>query len=709
MTEKSSSITVAIVGNPNTGRTTLFNQITHAHSTVGNYTRVTVQAKFKTITHKDIEIQFIDLPGIYSISPQSPEELASRHFILKEKPDIILNVLDTCNLERNLYLSTQLYEMGFPTIYAFNMMDEAEHKGIEVNQAVFAEILNGPVVDIIAKNGKGIDHLLDTIINFSATYKQSKRIVPYDEHLELAIERVKAHMQKLHPETMDEDESRWLAIKLLEGDSHVLEEEGDHQQLLTDVDVEIDVLRKQHNEEVGILFTNGRYGFVNGLMQETVSINKPNQKMDFTQFIDKLLLNRYLGVPIFMMMMWLMFEATFTLGQIPVDWIDAGVGKFSTLVENAMPEMLFRDLLVNGIIAGVGGTLVFLPNILILFFFIALFSETGYLARSAFLVDRFMHFFGLHGKSLIPMVIGFGCNVPAIMACRTIEQPKDRLVSILINPYITCSARLPVFVLFAGAFFADYAGKVLFIVYLSSIIVTLLVAVFLSKVIIKGANKSPLIMELPPYRLPTLKSILFHMGEKAMSFLKKVGGVILVGSIIIWYLQAFPRIVPLSQNFDSQIAQLQKQSTIDAQQKITALKLQKSTEQRQKRYIGQIGGFVSPVLSPLGFDLNTSIALLTGIVAKEVVVATFGVLYMQDDSTDENSVSLRDSLAKSLTPISAVAFMVFTLLYIPCMSTMAALKNETQSWAWTYFSITFSMCLAWSLAFLVTRIGHLFL
>ncbi|MBT4835775.1 MAG: ferrous iron transport protein B [Methylococcales bacterium] len=709
MTNQNKIITVALVGNPNTGKTTLFNHLTKTHNSVGNYTRVTVASSHQTIRFKNTEIQFIDLPGLYSINPQSAEEKITRQFILDEKPDIVLNILDTCNLETNLYLSTQLYETGLPILYALNMIDESDNKGIKVNNQVFAEILNASVVEISAKNGQGIDQLLEKIIHFSSSIELTKHIVPYDEHLELAIERIQSLMLKLHPDTMQADESRWLAIKLLEGDSAVLEAEGDHQQLLQEVNLEITSINKQHDEDVSILFTHGRYGFVNGLMLETVSIKQSAEKMDTTQFIDKILLHRYFGVPIFMFMMWLMFEATFTLGQYPVDWIDASVGQFSALVENALPDMLFRDLLVNGIIAGVGGTLVFLPNILILFFFIALFSETGYVARSAFLVDRFMHIFGLHGKSLIPMVIGFGCNVPAIMACRTIEQPKDRLVSILINPYITCSARLPVFVLFSGAFFAESAGTVLFLIYLTSIAVTLSVAVFLSKTLIKGANKSSLIMELPPYRLPTLKSIFFHMGEKVISFLKKIGGVILVGTIIIWFLQAFPRNVPLSQDYDQQITQLQTQQGIEAQQKIKVLTFQKETETRHKRYIGQIGNFVSPVLSPLGFDLNTSIALLTGIVAKEVVVATFGVLHMQDESLNENSSGLRETLAKSLTPLAAVAFMIFTLLYIPCMSTIAALKHETQSWGWTIFSVVFSMSLAWGLAYLVTKIGNMVL
>ncbi|MCK5386231.1 MAG: ferrous iron transport protein B, partial [Gammaproteobacteria bacterium] len=560
-----------------------------------------------------------------------------------------------------------------------------------------------------ARDGVGVDSLLKAIMEFAEAKSQPEIIkLNYDSHLEEAIERTQDHIARLHDDSMRAEHSRWLAIKLLENDETVIKEEGDHTDLIAAVAVERDELKKGHSEDAAMLLNNGRYGFVNGLLQETmqVDVDTAINRIDATRVIDAFLLHKWLGMPIFLFIMWVMFESTFTLGAYPVDWIDAGVGLVSDGLNNIMPDNMFKDLLINGVLAGVGGTIIFLPNIVILFFFIAVFNDTGYMVRGAVLVDRIMHKFGLHGKAFIPMLTGFGCNVPAIMATRTIEHRRDRLVAILVNPFISCSARLPVFILFTGAFFGENAGTALFGIYMVSIAVALGAALFLSKTIVKGANTSPFLMELPPYRVPTWQSISTHMSSNASEFLRKVGGIIVVGSIVIWFLQTFPLDVELSKDYQQEISVLEAKPQVN-QEMIKQLKLDMQQEAQHKSYLGQIGGFVQPAFAPMNFDTNASIALLTGVVAKEIVVATFGVLYAQGDEVDENTLSLRESIASSMTVVTAISFMIFTLLYIPCMSTIAIIYRETQSWKWTGFSVGFSIALAYVLAFAVSFFGGL--
>lgn len=702
-------ITIALLGNPNTGSTSLFNQLTGLHSSVGNYPRVTVGIRKHTFEYQDWEIELVDLPGIYSLSCRTDEERESRNFLYHESPDLILNVLDMSNLERNLLLTSQLIEMSIPRISVLNMADEADEKGIELDTEAFAYLLGTPVVETNARDGKGIEDLFKAVMAFAEAETQPNLIkLNYDSHLEEAIERTQAHIAQLHDNQMRVEHSRWLAIKLLENDETVIKEEGDHADLITAVTIERDELEKGHSEDAAMLLNDGRYGFVHGLLQETLQVNANTviNRVDSTRVIDAFLLHKWFGMPIFLFIMWVMFESTFTLGTYPMDWIDAGVVLISDGLNNVMPDNMFKDLLINGIIAGVGGTIIFLPNIVILFFFIAVFNDTGYMVRGAVLVDRIMHKFGLHGKAFIPMITGFGCNVPAIMATRTIEHRRDRLVAILVNPFISCSARLPVFILFTGAFFGENAGTALFGIYMVSIAVALGAALFLSKTIVKGANTSPFLMELPPYRVPTWKSISTHMSSNASEFLRKVGGIIVVGSIVIWFLQTFPLDVEYSKNYEQEISVLEAKSEIDSEQ-VTLLKREMQQEAQHKSYLGQIGRFVQPVFAPMDFDINASIALLTGVVAKEIVVATFGVLYAQGDEVDENTLSLRESIAGSMSVVSAISFMIFTLLYIPCMSTIAIMYRETQSLKWTGFSVGFSIVLAYVLAFAVSYFGGL--
>ena len=713
-TTMSKPIRVALIGNPNTGRTTLFNQITGRKDATGNYARVTVSKSSHTITHLGREIELIDLPGVYMLNSKTDEEKITRDLLRNETPDIVLNILNAGNLERNLMLTTQLIEMGLPRIFVLNMADEARSKGSSVDRETLGTLLGGPVVETVARDGEGLDTLLDEIVDYSGSPCESCTTIRigYDSHLEEAIQHTTEHLSDLHPDGMSPEKSRWTAIKLLEGDSEILGDEHDHAELIQNIHDERESLHRDHNESAESLVLSGRYGFINGLLEEVqqLEIDTLMNRVNVTRAIDSLLLNRLMGLPIFLFLMWVMFETTFTLGTYPMDWIDAGVGALSDGLSNTLPDSLFKDLLVNGIVAGMGGTIIFLPNIVILFFFIALFSETGYMARGAVLVDRMMHSFGLHGKAFIPMITGFGCNVPAIMATRTIENPKDRLVAILVNPFMSCSARLPVFVLFVGAFFAESAGTVLFAVYMTSIAIALLTALLLSKTVIKGANTAPFLMELPPYRMPTWGSTYVHMGRSGAEFLKKVTGVILVGSIVIWFLQTFPQEVVLSQDYETQISTLQGQAeSHERDLQITALERAEEIETKQAKYLGQVGAVIQPVFAPLNFDLNASIALLTGFVAKEVVVATFGVLYSHGEEVDEESRGLRESLAASMTPLTAVAFMVFTLLYVPCLATIAVLYKETQSWKWTGFSIGLSLSLAYSLALMVTWFGGAFI
>ncbi|MDP6884640.1 MAG: ferrous iron transport protein B, partial [Rhodospirillales bacterium] len=639
----------------------------------------------------------------------SPEERIGRDFIHHQQPDIVVNVLDATSLDRSLFLTTQLIEMGLPRVYALNMIDEARGKGIGIDTDDLVTMLGGRVVETVGITGEGCDALLDAVVDTAETLNgATSMVIPYDSHLEKAIGRVRDLVARLHPKTLNDMQARWLSIKLLEGDDEIVRQENDHEHLVEMLRRERYDLAKSHGEDSETLFANGRYGFIHGLLTEARSMAPDfSQRLSMTRAIDTVLLHRVVGMPIFLGLMWLMFETTFTLGQIPMDWIDATVLWISDRASGALPAGLFHDLMVDGIIAGVGGTIIFLPNIVILFLFMALFSETGYLARSAFLVDRLMHMFGLHGKAFIPLVMGFGCNVPAVMACRTVESPRARLIAILINPFMCCTARLPVFILFAGAFFSQMAGTMVFAMYMLSIVIAMGAAVFLSRFVVSGGDE-PFVMELPPYRMPTIKAVIFHMWEKAVKFLQKVAGIILIGSIILWFLQAFPRDIEWSENHETEIAVLQSQpESAQRDEAITTLQREHAQKRMEKSYLGRLGIAVTPIFEPLGFTWKDSTAILTGLVAKEVVIASYSVMYAQDEATTEESQGLRQAIAGTMTPLVAFSFMVFVLLYCPCLSTIAAIKHETGGWKWAGFSVAFSMSLAWILAFGVIAVGEL--
>ena len=704
------TLSVALVGNPNAGKTSLLNCLTGAHDSVGNYPRVTVSKRSRKIQHKGWTLDLVDLPGIYSLTSQSPEERIGRDFIQDERPDIVLNVLDAGALDRSLFLTTQLIEMGRPRVYALNMADEMRGKGHSVDTDALNSMLDGPVVETVSTTGEGMEQLLDAVIAVAERGIEDRPMrISYDIHLEGSIERVQKLLADLHPGAYEADQSRWLAIKLLEGDDEMLRREGEHALLVEMLRRERFDLAHSHGEDVEILFADARYGYIHGLLSEARQVTEdPAKRLGMTRAIDKVLLHRTLGLPLFLGLMWLMFETTFTVGNYPMDWIDAGVGWISNMVSAMLPEGMVKDLVVDGMIAGVGGTIIFLPNIVILFFFLAFFSESGYLARSAFLLDRVMHTFGLHGKAFIPLVMGFGCNVPAIMATRTIESQRARLIAILVNPFMACTARLPVFILFGGAFFAQWAGTVVFLMYMLSIAIALGAAVFLSRFVIHGAEE-PFVMELPPYRMPSFNAVLFHMWEKASEFLKKVAGVILVGSIVLWFLQAFPTEVDWSADYDGRIATLETRAPGDDRDAaIKALQLQQGREHLEKSYLGRTSLLVAPLFEPLGFNWKDTVAILTGIVAKEVVVASYAVIYAQGEDATEESTSLREAISGTMSPLVAFSFMVFILIYAPCLATIAVIRREAGGWHWVGFSVAFSMTLAWGLAFGITTVGGVF-
>jgi ferrous iron transport protein B len=703
-------ITVALVGNPNSGKTTLSNALTGAHDSVGNYPRVTVSKRSRAIMHKGWTINLVDLPGIYSLSSQSPEERIGRDFIQDDRPDIVLNVLDGGTLDRSLFLTTQLIEMGRPRVYALNMVDEMHKKGYSIDCEELSSMLGGTVVETVATTGRGLEPLLDALVLVAEQDRQDHPMrIPYDHHLEEAIERVQKLIAELHPGGLEAEQSRWLSIKLLEGDDDMLSREGEHGVLIDMVRREREELALSHGEDVEIMFADARYGFIHGLLLEArQQTMDPAKRLQTTRQLDSVLLHRTLGMPLFLGLMWVMFETTFTVGAYPMDWIDSGVGWIAGVVGSLMPDGMIKDLLVEGVIAGVGGTIIFLPNIVILFFFLAFFSESGYLARSAFLLDRVMHTFGMHGKAFIPLVMGFGCNVPAIMATRTIESERARLIAILVNPFMACTARLPVFILFAGAFFAEWAGTVVFLMYLLSILIAFSAAVFLGRFVVRGGTE-PFVMELPPYRMPSMRAVLYHMWEKASDFLRKVGGVILVGSTVLWFLQAYPKDVDWTQDYAGQIATLEASVQSEVRDAMaTKLRHEQDREHLEKSYLGRTALAVAPVFEPLGFNWKDTVAILTGVVAKEVVVASYAVIYAQGEDATEESDSLRGALAGTMSPLVAFAFMVFVLLYVPCLATIAVIRRETGSWKWAGFSVGFSMTLAWILAFGIITIGGMF-
>lgn len=720
-------LTIALTGNPNSGKTTIFNNLTGTRQKVGNWPGVTVEKKEGTLHRYGRDLKIIDLPGTYSLTAFSIEEVIARNFILDENPDVVVDIIDATNLERSLYLATQLRELDTKVIFALNMSDMALSRDIQIDSEKLSELLDVPVIYTVGNKGEGTDDLLKKAIEVAESFQKPpmERRVKYSKDIEKAID----HLSDFIEDRVQDDFSydvRWIAVKLLEEDEIIerrtlegLSKQG--QVILEEAKKQRERLTRLYNEEPGILLTEERYGFIAGIVKETLRIPR-KRRVDVSRNIDLVLTNRFLGFPIFIFFIWAMFQLTFTIGAYPMELIGSGIEWISSIMVSILPEGLFSDLIINGIIAGVGSVAIFLPNILILFFCIAIFEDTGYMARAAFLMDKIMHLVGLHGKSFIPMLMGFGCNVPAIMATRTLESEKDRILTVLINPFMSCSARLPIYILLAGTFFAQRAGNVVFSIYLIGIVIAILVGRLIRSTVLRG-DTAPFVMELPPYRMPMFNSLMIHMWDRSVIFIKKMGGIILIGSIIVWVLSAFPQNFQLSRDYEAQIRSIKASYQVKAlvltgqarqelesvtSKAIAALESARSSEVLEKSYMGQIGKAIAPIFAPIGIDWRGSVALLTGFVAKEIVLSTMGVLYAAGDR--EEKEVLKETLKSSgMTSLSAYAMMVFVLLYVPCLATIAAIRRETNSWKWASFSVVFNFSLAWIMAFAIYQGGNLFI
>ncbi len=716
--DKRRTINVALVGNPNCGKTSLFNIASGAHEHVGNYSGVTVDAKEGFFDFQGYRFRIVDLPGTYSLSAYSPEEIYVRRHIIDQTPDIIINVVDASNLERNLYLTTQLIDMNVRMVVALNMYDELEASGNTLDYVKLGELFGVPMLPTVSRTGRGVENLFHVIITLYEggdfldkkgkvraeileDFRQwHKEYVPdhafgthqeEEEHprgffrhihinhgpeLERSIDAVKLVISE-NENIRHKYSTRFLSIKLLENDKDL---EGmvktlpNGDKILEVRDREKQRIREVMNEDSEQAITDAKYGFISGALRETF-VDNHQDKERMTRVIDAIVTHRVWGFPIFFLFMFLMFEVTFVLGAYPQDWIESLVNVIGTFISNNMAEGPLKDLLIDGIIGGVGGVIVFLPNILILYLFISLMEDSGYMARAAFIMDKIMHKMGLHGKSFIPLIMGFGCNVPAVLASRTIENRKSRLVTILINPLMSCSARLPIYLLLVGVFFPHHASLVLLSIYSLGIILAVVMARLFSRFLVKG-DDTPFVMELPPYRMPTSKAIFRHTWEKGAQYLRKMGGVIMVASIIIWVLGYFPR----------------PSDSMDLAQ------------QQENSYIGRIGKAIEPAIEPLGFDWKLGIGILSGVGAKELVVSSLGVLYADDAEADQTTLAQR----LPITPLVAYGYMVFILLYFPCVATLAAIRQEAGGWKWAAFAAAYTTVLAWIMSFAVYQIGGLF-
>ncbi len=676
--KRKNEINVALVGNPNSGKTSLFNVISGGREHVGNYSGVTVAAKTGHVTYKGYRFNITDLPGTYSLSAYSPEERFVRQHIFDRRPDVILNVVVASNLERNLYLTTELIDLGQPTIAALNMYDELKKSGAQLNYAKLGGMIGVPMVPTVARTGDGISTLLDTIIDvFEGRNRVERQVnINYGTTIEPELATLSRLMQ--HSDDLPHQfPPRYWALKFLEGDTEAqrtLRSCTAFAEWRAAAERGTEALNRLLGESVEAAVIDRKYGYIAGALRKTYTPGA-NDMNRTTDRIDRIVAHKWLGFPIFILLMWLTFTTTFQLGQFPQDWIEAAFGWLGDLVRTWMPQGPLRDLLADGVIGGVGSVTVFLPNILLLYLFISLMEDSGYMARAAFIMDRLMHRIGLHGKSFIPMLMGFGCNVPAIMATRTIESHSSRLITILINPFMSCSARLPVYILLVGTFFSHSAGTVLISLYALGILMAALTAIVLRRGVFK-ADETPFVMELPPYRLPTLRATLKHMWDKGEQYMKKIGGVILLISIIIWFLSYYPRTTP------------------DASASIDPV--EQAEAQYEHSYLGRIGKFFQPVMAPMHLNWKATVALLSGAAAKEVIVSTMGVLYSNADEA-----TLSDTLAASgdFTPRSALSFLVFILLYCPCIASLATIAHETGNRKWVAFSVLYNTGVAWVIAY----------
>lgn len=678
--------TIAIAGNPNSGKTCIFNNITGAHQHVGNYPGVTVEKRDGSCVHKGVHLNFVDLPGTYSLTAYSAEEVVTRNYILNEKPDLIIDVVDASNLERNLYLYVQLAELGIPVMLVFNMIDIAKARGLKFDTALLSSLLGAPIVETVGSKNKGTHRLLNRIVKMlenKVSMPQPK--ILYGRYIEEAIAVITDKMSELQIVT-GEREQRWNAIKLLENDAEVEEQikSDEIQHLVSERQKHIEFVQ---GDTVEMLIADHRYGFIAGACQETVQMTMEARRSNSDR-IDVIVLHRVWGLPIFLGMMYLLFWLTFTVGTPPMEWLDAFFVWLGNTISAAWsPDTLpiLRNLTVNGIIAGVGGVLVFIPNIILLFLAIAMLEDTGYMARTAFIMDHLMHKIGLHGKSFIPLLTGFGCTVPAIMATRTLESRRDRLTTMFILPLISCGARLPIYALIIPVFFTEsWRAPILWSIYIIGILLAIFLARVLRKTLLKG-DSMPFVMELPPYRMPTLKGLFIHTWEKAWMYIKKAGTVILGISIVLWVLTNYPKVTP-----DPSLTPEQQQSA-----------------ELAGTVAGRIGHAMEPAIKPLGFDWRLGTAMIGAFAAKEVFVAQLGIVYAVGDA-DEESVPLRTKLREAYTPLTGICIMLFMLIATPCMATIAMTRRESGSWGWAMFQLIGLTVLAYVITLIVYQVGSLF-
>lgn len=735
--KKRRTINVALVGNPNCGKTSLFNFASGAHERVGNYSGVTVDAKEGCASFEGYEFHLVDLPGTYSLSAYSPEEMYVRHQILDKTPDIIINVIDASNLERNLYLTTQLVDMDLRMVCALNMFDEFESRGDTLDYQKLGQLFGVPMIPTVFRTGRGVDLLFHIIINmyegvdfldregninpevakdlqnWHKRYEKSNDTdhledfahgtrprrnifrhihVNHGKYIEQAIDDIRETLRD-NEQLNSKYSTRYLAIKLLENDANITaltRTLPNAQAVSSAVARGEQLIKEETKEDCETAIMDAKYGFIHGALQEAgFAEGKKQDTYQMTHFLDAIITHKYFGFPLFFLFLYVMFQATFSIGQYPMDWIDTGVAALGDWVSRSMPDGPVKAMLVDGVIGGVGAVIVFLPQILILYFFISFMEDSGYMARAAFIMDKLMHKMGLHGKSFIPLIMGFGCNVPAIMATRTIESRRSRLITMLVLPMMSCSARLPIYIMITGTFFAlQYRSIIMLSLYAIGILMAVIISRLFSKYVIKGED-TPFVMELPPYRFPTSKAIIRHTWEKGKQYLKKMGGIILVASIIVWALGYFPH----NDQLDNQA-------------------------QQEQSYIGRIGKAIEPVFRPQGFDWKLDVGLLAGVGAKEIVASTMGVLYSNDSSVAESDNADNDTakytrlrrqmLSDGITPLTAYSYLLFVLLYFPCVATIAAIKNESGSWKWALFGALYTTALAWIVSAAIYQVGQLF-
>lgn len=742
------NITIALAGNPNAGKTTIYNALTGARQHIGNYPGVTVEKKESSITYNGKNLKIIDLPGTYSLTAYSVEEVVARNVIINEKPDVVVDIIDSSNLERNLYLAVQLMELRIPLVFVFNMKDMAQEMGIKINVAKLSQLLGVPIIETVGSKGDGVKNILDEAIKVAQSNSINYPVISYDSIIEKSLSSIEA-LVKEYAQGVENYNSRWLSVKLLEGDKDVLN--------LVPSPIVAEEIKRAEQEIEKILgdtpetaIASARYGFISGACQECVTTTV-EARHNMSDAIDSVLVNRVLGIPIFLGLMYLVFQLTFTLGDPFMGWIEEFFGFLGDKASVLISHDLLRSLIVDGIIGGVGGVIVFLPNIIFLFIAIAVLEASGYMARVAFIMDKVMHKIGLHGKSFIPFLIGFGCSVPAIMATRTLDNQRDRIITMLVTPFMSCGARLPIYLLIIPAFFEKNQALVLWVIYLIGIVMAIVIAKLLGMTVLKGES-APFVMELPPYRIPTLKGVLTQMWERSWLYLKKAGTIILFISIVMWALTVFPQfpedkaeaytaslpaleqtvsenteklsslgyIIPNEENAAEAEANNAKLSDVDKAEaeklvavleetngKIDEILFNYSEAELEYSAAGRIGKFIEPVLTPLGFDWKIGTALIGAFAAKEVFVAQMGIVYSLGE-VGEDSDALRAKLQENYTPLVGFAIMIFALLSAPCMATFAIVKRESNSWKWAFFQFFGMTFVAYIITLLIYQIGRLF-